>query len=165
MLDGRLLLDLRCPSRGVWFYLLTTGPGLAAVLGILFWGRQETKYHSAILVALAICFSLPGVQSIQERVQVDHSTVRTRYLGFWRVRRLPKVVKFRPSLVRRRHDGIARSLLRAPEGIEIVDGATGRVITEIGFDLLAGMPDPEYRKLLKSLNHAVTQRFSREMRP
>jgi len=165
MPDDRLLLDLKCPARGVWFYILVTSPPLTAVLGLLIWGRHETQQQVLLLAVLAICFSLPAAQSIQERVQVDHSVVRTRYLGWWRVRPLPKAVKFRRSLAVRPYDGIARSLLNAPTGIEIVEGATGMVITEIGSDLLAGMPESEYSRLLKHLNHAITQRASREMRP
>jgi hypothetical protein len=135
-----------------------TVPLVGLVLTFFLAGWNDTPEQTVLLAVLGVCFSLPAVQELQERVQVSRGTARTRYLGVWWEKALPRNICFRPAADSSRYVAIARACLAAPASIGIIDAATGRHVSVIGFDLLAGMPDAEYVAMIERLNRAVEQR-------
>jgi hypothetical protein len=158
MSDRELLLDLRCPRRAVVFYLATGVPLVGLILTFFIAGWNDTRDQTVLLIILGIGFALPGIQGIQERVQLSRTSLRKRYLGIWRSWMLPSVLHFERKPDLNGQVLLARRWLASPPSIAILDGTTRRYVGEIGFDMLAGMSDAEYEVLMKHLRAAVQQR-------
>jgi hypothetical protein len=156
--DQGVLFDRTPPLRAKLLCVGLTVPLVGLVLTFLLAGWNDTREQTILLAVVGVCFSLPALQELQERVQVSRLTARTRYLGVWWEKSLPRNIHFRPAVDLNRYAGIARACLAAPASIGIIDQATGRQVSVIGFDLLAGMPEAEYVAMIERLNRAVEQR-------
>jgi hypothetical protein len=158
MMDDRdMLLDRTCPLRGRVAVLVMTLPPVALVLTLFLAGWNRTREQTILLAILGVCFSVPAIQEFQERVQVFRLRIRKRYLGLWWERQLPSKIRFEPAEDLNPYGAIARAWLKAPPSIAIIDSATRRQVSLIGFDLLAGMTDAEYNLMLRQLNRSVQQ--------
>ena len=155
MEDTDLVLDLRCPPRAVIFYVATSLPLVGLVVTFFLAGWNGTAGQTILLASLGCLFALPAIQGLQERVQVSRGAIRTRYLGWWRTLELSQSVHFHPVPDRNGYAVLARRWLRAPPSIGITDIQSGRVVAQIGYDMLAGMGDEEYKAVLARFSSGV----------
>ena len=114
-------------------------PLVGLVFAFFLAGWNDTREQTLLLCVLGVCFSLLAVQELQKRVQVSRRMTRTRYLGVWCERALPRNIRFQPAKDSSGYEAIARACLAAPPSIGIVDRARGRQVSVIALDLLAGM--------------------------
>ena len=157
--DSPLLLDLKCPRRTIVFYVTGTAPLLGLVLAMWFLGGHDRE-QKLLLVLMGVLFVLPAAYGLQERLRLSRREIQQRYFGIWRTRLLPEKIRFEPRPDRTApgtYDSLCRKVLRAPQGILIVNVATGKRFAQVSFGLLAGMSDREYRALLSRLNREANR--------
>ena len=148
-----IVLDLECPWRARVFYLAIGVPLTALSLYFLIGGPG--RHQRLIGATLAACFIAGTVQGVQGRIQVQNGQIRKRYFGVWKTQPIPAGATFRSADDQNYYAGAGRALLNAPREIALVDVSSGREITRISCDLLAGMADHDYGELLRRLNRAA----------
>jgi hypothetical protein len=155
MADGDLVLDLRWPKRTVLFILACCGVvWVPACIGLFSGWYQETNERVIAGVVALVFVGLP-ILMLQERVQISRTSIRTRSFGYWRRRDLPQVVAFKRMPDLNGAARMARGWLDAPPNILIWDVAANRLVDYVRSEMLAGMSEADYERLLERLNRGA----------